>query len=71
MTWQKYKLNLRNSLLLEEYFLVVEQFDSTLSSVIDSTLGLRCRSFLFKARFLSMLLGKMAIVLLLCTAGSR
>ena len=26
-------------------FLVMEQFDSTLSSVIDSTLGLRCRSF--------------------------
>ena len=45
MTWQKYKLNLRNSLLLEEYFRVMEQFDSTLSSVIDSTLGLRCRSF--------------------------
>ena len=41
----KYILNLRNSLLLEEYFRVVEQFDSTLSSVIDSTLGLRCRSF--------------------------
>ena len=37
MTWQRYKLNLRNSLLLEEYFRVVEQFDSTLSSVIDST----------------------------------
>ena len=45
MTWQKYKLNLRNSLLLEEYFRVMEQFDSTLSSVIDSTLGLRCSSF--------------------------
>ena len=30
---------------MEEYFRVVEQFDSTLSSVIDSTLGLRCRSF--------------------------
>ena len=45
MTWQKYKLNLRNSLLSEEYFRVMEQFDSTLSSVIDSTLGLRCRSF--------------------------
>ena len=26
-------------------FLVMEQFDSTLSSVIDSTLGLRCKSF--------------------------
>ena len=28
MTWQRYKLNLRNSLLLEEYFRVMEQFDS-------------------------------------------
>ena len=45
MTWQRYKLNLRTPLLLEEYFLVMEQFDSTLSSVIGSTLGLRCRSF--------------------------
>ena len=27
------------------FFRVMEQFDSTLSSVIDSTLGLRCRSF--------------------------
>ncbi len=26
MTWQRYKLNLRNSLLLEEYFRVMEQF---------------------------------------------
>ena len=26
-------------------FFVMEQFDSTLSSVIDSTLGLRCKSF--------------------------
>ena len=25
MTWQKYKLNLRNSLLLEEYFWVLQQ----------------------------------------------
>ena len=32
MTWQKYILNLRNSLLLEDYFRVMEQFDSTLSS---------------------------------------
>ena len=54
MTLQRYKLNLRNSLLLEEYFRVVEQFDSTLLSVIDSTLGLRCRSFHFMARFLAM-----------------
>ena len=45
MTWQRYKLNLRNSLLLEEYFRVMEQFDSILSSVIDSTLGPRCRLF--------------------------
>ena len=42
---ERYKLNLRNSLLLEEYFRVMEQFGSTLSSVIDSTLGLRCRLF--------------------------
>ncbi len=42
MTWQKYKLNLKNILLLEKYFRVVEQFDSTLSSVIYSTIGLRC-----------------------------
>ena len=26
-------------------FSIMEQFDYTLSSVIDSTLGLRCRSF--------------------------
>ena len=45
MTWQKYKLNLRNPLLLKEYFLFMEQFNSTLSSVIDSTLGLWFRSF--------------------------
>ncbi len=36
------------------FFRVMEQFDSTLSSVIDSTLGLRCRSFHFMARFLAM-----------------
>ena len=54
MTLQRYKLNLRNPLLLEEYFRVMEQFGSTLSSVIDSTLGLRCRSFHFMARFLAM-----------------
>ena len=54
MTWQKYILNLRNSLLLEEYFRVMEQFDSTLSSVIDSPLGLRRRLFHFMARFLAM-----------------
>ena len=29
-------------------------FDSTLSSVIDSSLGLRCRLFHFMARFLAM-----------------
>ena len=45
MTWRRYKLNQRNSLLSEEYFRVMEQFDSTLSSVIDSTLGLKCRLF--------------------------
>ena len=42
MTWQKYKLNLKNILLLEEYFRIMEQFDSTLSSVITLTIGLRC-----------------------------
>ena len=26
-------------------FSIMEQFNSTLSSVIDSTLGIRCRSF--------------------------
>ena len=35
-------------------FSIMEQFDSTLSSVIDSTLGLRCSSFHFMARFLAM-----------------
>ena len=35
-------------------FPIMEQFDSTLSSVIDSTIGLRCRSFHFLARFLAM-----------------
>ncbi len=35
-------------------FSIMEQFDSTLSSVIDSTLGLRCRWFHFMARFLAM-----------------
>ena len=35
-------------------FPIMEQFDSTLSSVIDSTLDLRCRSFHFMARFLAM-----------------
>ena len=35
-------------------FSIMEQFDSTLSTVIDSTLGLRCRSFHFLARFLAM-----------------
>ena len=54
MTWQRYKLNLRNSLLLEEYFRVMEQFDTTFSSVIDSTLGLRCSMFHFMARFVAM-----------------
>ena len=35
-------------------FSIMEQFDSTLSSVIDLTLGLRCRLFHFMARFLAM-----------------
>ena len=54
VTWQRYKLNLRNLLLLREIFSIMEQFDSTLSSGIVSTLGLRCRSFHFMARFLAM-----------------
>ena len=37
-----------------EIFSIMEQFDSTLSSVIDLTLGLRCRLFHFMARFLAM-----------------
>ena len=45
ITWQKYKLNPRNLLLLGGLFSIMEKFDSTLSSVIDSTLGLRCGSF--------------------------
>ena len=44
-------------------FLIMEQFDSTLSSVIDSTLSLRCRSFHFMARFLAM------AELKLCSSG--
>ena len=35
-------------------FSIMKQFDSTLSSVINSTLDLRCRSFHFMARFLAM-----------------
>ena len=35
-------------------FSILEQFDSTLASVIDSTLCLRCRLFHFMARFLTM-----------------
>ena len=35
-------------------FSIMEQFDSTLSSVIDSTLGLRCRLFHFMARLLTL-----------------
>ena len=54
MTWQKYKFNQKNSLFLEKYFRVMEQFNTILSSVTDSTLGLRCRSFHFMARFLAM-----------------
>ena len=45
MTWQKHKFNQKNSLFLEKYFRVMEQFNTILSSVTDSTLGLRCRSF--------------------------
>ena len=45
MTWQKYKKNLRNSLLLENFFSIMEQFDTLLVQTIDSTLGLRCTLF--------------------------
>ena len=45
MTWQKYKKNLRNSLLLEDFFSIMEQFDALLVQTIDSTLGLRCTLF--------------------------
>ena len=31
-------------------FSIMEQFDSTLSSVIDSTLGLRCRLFGYQSQ---------------------
>ena len=69
MTWQRYKLNLRNSLFLEEYFRVMEQFDSTLSSVIDSISGLKlsyyipivqllhCKSYDITDRLFSLSLG--------------
>ena len=47
MTWQKYKLNLRNSLTpFGGIFSIMEKFDSMLSPVIDSTLGQRCRSII-------------------------
>ena len=42
MTWQKYKLNLRNPLLLGDFFSIMEQFDALLAQTIESTLGLRC-----------------------------
>ena len=41
MTWQRYNKNLRKSPLLAEFFFVLDKFDSILSSVIDSHLGLR------------------------------
>ena len=51
MTWQRYNKNLRKSPLLAEYFSfwtnlalfcpLLDKFDSILSSVIDSHLGLR------------------------------
>ena len=40
MTWQRYKYNLRKSLLFEEYF-----FSRFVGPVIDKVLGLRCTSF--------------------------
>ena len=45
MTWQKYKQNLRNSLLLEDFFSIMEQFDALLVQTIDATLRLRCTLF--------------------------
>ena len=41
------KIQIKSEILTPfgEIFFVMEQFDSTLSSVIDSTLGLRCKSF--------------------------
>ena len=41
----KIQKNLRNSLLLEEFFSIMEQFDALLVQTIDSTLGLRCTLF--------------------------
>ncbi len=50
----KIQINSEELTPLGGIFSIMEQFDSTLSSVIDSTLGLRCRSFHFMARFLAM-----------------
>ena len=47
------KVNIKSEEItpLGEIFSIMEQFDSTLSSVIDSTLSLRCGSFHFMALF--------------------
>ena len=45
MTWQKYKYNLRNTLLLGIFFSIMEQFYAFLAQTIDSTLGSRCTLF--------------------------
>ena len=36
----------KNSHLLEEFFSIMERFDSMLSPIIDQTLGQRCRSII-------------------------
>ncbi len=42
--WQKIQIKSEKLTPFGGIFSIMEQFDSTLSSVIDSTLGLRCRS---------------------------
>ena len=43
MTWQKYKFNQKNSLFLEKYFRVMEQFNTILSSVTDANSTSKCK----------------------------
>ena len=43
--WQKIQIKSEKLTPFGGIFSIMEQFDSTLSSVIDSTLGLRCSSF--------------------------
>ena len=45
MTWQKYKYNLRNTLLLGIFFQLWSNFMLFLAQTIDSTLGSRCTLF--------------------------